>query len=133
MKNIICSFLFLICLCKGVKSQDIICLRNNLPQFYKLEKSKLEFWRKDINGCFSYRKPILDSLVKNKALIGMPKSLFIILFGKPDVVSKKNDVFIYYVNCKCDKNNKHLDDSDVIQAIFIFVYDKLDSIEGSMT
>ena len=63
----------------------------------------------------------------------MPKELFILLFGKADVISEEKNVLIYYVNCKCDSNKNHLTDSDVIQAAFIFIDKKLDSIEVAMT
>ena len=117
----------------NVYSQDSSFINKNISSFYGLNSRELELWRKDINGCKSFRSKLVDTLPKNKLIIGMPKKLFFILFGKPDITNSQDEIYTYYSGCTCDKEGKHLKNTEFIMMIFLFVDGKLFSLSYSMT
>lgn len=133
MKKVAIFFLLAAIINIDAYAQDSNCIKKSIPIFYGLDSKQLSFWRKDKNGCLGYREKYIDSIKKNNLIIGMPKKLFFILFGRADVVNDADAIYIYYSGCKCDRSMNHLEDSDVTQVICRFSNGKLISIDFSIT
>jgi hypothetical protein len=94
---------------------------------YNLSDIFLKEWNKDHNGCLHLRIKYLDSLNKNKAIIGMPTRQVLKLFGEPNEKSN-NNCFTYYLFSKCDVDQKKVKDTDSSWLEFCFKDGKLKDI-----
>ena len=97
------------------------------PAKYNLSDIFLKEWNKDHNGCLHLRIKYLDSLNKNKAIIGIPTRQVLKLFGEPNEKSE-NNCFTYYLFSKCDMRQKKLKDTDSSWLEFCFKDGKLKDI-----
>src|SRR4051812_18011118 len=96
----ILRILVLVLFVNNVVAQSNNCTRDHLGQLYGISDSLLAIWRNDKDGCQQKRILLIDSLFKPKALIGMPKKVFIQMFGIPDQISpKKNFTYHNYNYC----------------------------------
>ena len=93
MRQYICLLVIILSVNANAYSQDENYLRKNISSFYGLNNKELELWRKDINGCMGFREKFVDTLPNNKLIIGMPKKLFFILFGKPDLTNSSEEIY----------------------------------------
>ena len=112
-------------------SQDINCIRK-IATLYSLNATKMELWRSGRNGCFGNRCDYYDSIYKNKMIIGMPKKLFDILFGKPDRKSDTGDSYTYECCNTCNKKGEITSDGTEVSVAFFFVDGKLVEISIAM-
>lgn len=94
---------------------------------YNLRSEIFETWKLDTNGCKMLRGAYTTELEANKHLIGMPKNIFLQLFGNPDYISDKV-IYTYVVNAKCDNKKKILEDIPRMELIVLFKNNKLDYI-----
>lgn len=115
----------------GVDAQCNSSLQKKLVQEYHLNDSLLCIWRADTNGCGSARSLIVDSLIKEQVLIGMPEKNFILLFGKPDYNSG-DGVLSYGVGLKCDAEKKVLEDAPGLELVLIVKEDRIFSFGYSV-
>ena len=106
--------------------QDTTCIYK-LSQYYNLDVKMLRIWRSDISGCLKKRGAYARDLQQNKSLISMPKNLFFLFFGHPDM-STYEGVCIYYLHSDCDKARKKLPNGDGMNLIVLFEQGSLKSI-----
>ncbi|MEO7306608.1 MAG: hypothetical protein ABIR78_02410 [Ferruginibacter sp.] len=130
-KAILMSF-FLFAIMSCLSAQDIGYIRKYLGKYYLLNEKKLSDWRNDSTGCNRKRIGYLEGIFDNKMLIGMPKSLFLVFFGKPNLITKEGD-FTYFVTIECDKNKKQIPDKDYYYLIVVFKDNKVELFVDRVT
>ena len=91
---------------------------------YNLSNDLLSAWKKDKNGCLGLRCRYIDSITKNKAIIGLPQKQFLKLFGKPN--SNNTNCYTYNLCSECDVNKKILRGSDRSWLVFCFSHGRLE-------
>ncbi|MES2850560.1 MAG: hypothetical protein V4685_15985 [Bacteroidota bacterium] len=92
-------------------SQGNLKLEKQIASLYDLNDSLLRIWRADINGCKRERVLIVDSLLANKYIIGMPEKVFLLLFGNPEVYNPEG-ILTYGIGFTfCDGANKKTEDA----------------------
>jgi hypothetical protein len=93
---------------------------------YKLSAKLLSEWKLDKNGCLRLRCKRSDSISTNKLIIGMPKTTFLKLFGKPDAYGSDRNTLVYYLCTECDNKKGILKESDSSWMAFYFREGKLE-------
>jgi len=57
-----------------------------LASYYGISEKTIDNWKKDKYGCLG-----LKSIDSTADLMGMPRQIFLLIFGKPDTEYKEND------------------------------------------
>jgi hypothetical protein len=114
--------------------QDLSCIRKTIGKYYGINDNKvLEEWRNDSTGCKGNRLICLNLIIENKLLIGMPKTLFYVLFGIPNKCDKDETECTYYVTITCDKKRKQIDNTDFMNLLVAFKNGKVEQFVMQIT
>ncbi len=130
MKIVIIIFSLFFCSI-NVNGQEDRCI-SLCSRYYNLDPKMLDIWRLDTNGCKKERGFYAQSLEKNGLLIGMPKKLFLLFFGNPDLITE-DVIYTYGVNSDCDKSKNKLPDSGFMNLLVLFNDDKVKSVIRQIT
>lgn len=85
---------------------------------YNLSKYFLDNWNKDSVGCSNLRCQFIDSIINNKALIGLSDSTIIKFFGRPNISS--TSCYEYNLCLECNSKREPLDEMDKAWIYFCF-------------
>jgi hypothetical protein len=133
MKKILLFFtIILISKSYCFSQNDDDCIRKSLGKYYSLDIKKLQEWRNDSTGCNGKRSETLQNISGNKLLIGMPKNIFFIFFGKPNEIENGGSC-IYYITITCDKNKKQISNTDYYYWVIVFKDDKVEMMLSRLT
>lgn len=89
-------------------------------------------WNDDVNGCKKIRGKYARLLENNNLIIGMPKDLFLNIFGRADSVTAEN-VYLYEVILDCDKQKNQIPETAAMILVVIFFENKLLSLSVLIT
>lgn len=100
--------------------------------FYALDTIMIKEWNDDVNGCKKLRGKYARLLENNNLIIGMPKDLFLNIFGRADSVTE-DSIYIYGVVSDCKKQKEEKPESSSLDLIVIFLDNKLLSLSILIT
>lgn len=109
-------------------SQSCSCVQKEISKLYALNDSLLSIWRGDQHGCLQKRINIIDSIFIKDILVGMPKSVFLLLYGEPDRVTQEG-VLVYENVNECINNKQPTKETYGIEMTIIFIDNKLSVFE----
>jgi hypothetical protein len=107
--------------CVSTKRQDKAKLNT-----YKLSPQFKSEWNRDKNGCLGLRCKYTDIISSNNLIVGMPKEIFLDIFGDPDDFGADRNILLYYLCTECDSKKKVSKESDSSWMIFYFREERLE-------